>query len=780
MQMNKARSMIPDNSRRDRPTGICRPVLIGLISAMFLSAPLTAGARGETADGSPAERSGTIIMSGSATEDMVRALQGVLSTEQVEQLVRERIDGSKNAINRRRPDEQSTTEFLAAAFVGIGSSVVTAVQELPDMARAAYAGGSQLLRTGSLMGLLLDFVKVGLAIAAGLLALMVIGRLNEKRIGNLLARKPEGLGQTVSILLKRSAIDLAGISGFAIVGYSALHLLFTEPTARSIGWGFIGWLVLLPMGLGAVARFNLAPHRPELRLMHAEDDAAIRMYRDSIGAGVVVGLFGFVLALREQLGLPFDELRVGFWLNAVIYVFFVFGIYRSRHMIAGALIGADDLMGPLSRRIATIWPWIAISIGVISWLVVEAISGVGRQDLVAGGENYLTLFLVGFVPAFDTTLRGTINHLSPPHIGEGAVAERAHLATKRGYLRIGRVIIGAGVILSLAAIWDVDLFNTENTNAGIRFFVGATNGLLVFFAGYLIWEVAGIWINRRLAREHTEAGLDLETDEPGEGGGTGLSRLATVLPVVKLALQSLVVVLTVLIGLDELGFNITPLLAGAGVVGLAIGFGAQTLVRDVVSGVFFLADDAFRIGEYLVIGTTVGTVERISLRSLQLQHHKGPVHTIPYGEIPQVTNNSRDWVIMKLKFTFPFETDANRIKKIFKKIGADMLESDYAQDLIQTFKSQGVYVVDDVGIVIRGKFMARPGRQWIIRKDIYNRVQRALDEAGIQFARKEVRVQIPGLEQNTELSDEQKKAVGAAAAEAADHSSQQQDRNKGM
>ena len=150
-----------------------------------------------------------------------------------------------------------------------------------------------------------------------------------------------------------------------------------------------------------------------------------------------------------------------------------------------------------------------------------------------------------------------------------------------------------------------------------------------------------------------------------------------------------------------------------------------------------------------------------------MRHHKGPVHTIPYGEIPKVTNNSRDWVIMKLEFTFPFETDANKIKKIFKKIGQDMLETEYASDLLQTFKSQGVYDVDDVGIIIRGKFMAKPGTQWAIRKDVYNRIQQALDEADIQFARREVRVQVPGLEQRTDLTDSQKNAIAAAATEAA-------------
>ena len=256
--------------------------------------------------------------------------------------------------------------------------------------------------------------------------------------------------------------------------------------------------------------------------------------------------------------------------------------------------------------------------------------------------------------------------------------------------------------------------------------------MIVLAIGYVVWELVTLWFNRKLAAEMTAAGFDLTADEPGggEGGGVGGSRLSTVLPLLRFTLQTAIIVMTLLIGLGNIGIDITPLLAGAGIVGIAIGFGAQALVRDVVSGVFFLVDDAFRVGEYLEIEGTVGTVEKISLRSLQLRHHKGPAPTIPYGEIPKVTNNSRDWVIVKLKFTFPFETDANKIKKIFKKIGQDMLETEYASDLLQTFKSQGVYDVDDVGIIIRGKFMAKPGTQWAIRKDVYNRIQQALDEAG--------------------------------------------------
>ena len=235
-----------------------------------------------------------------------------------------------------------------------------------------------------------------------------------------------------------------------------------------------------------------------------------------------------------------------------------------------------------------------------------------------------------------------------------------------------------------------------------------------------------------------------------------------------MTLQATIIVLTVLLALSQLGVNITPLLAGAGVLGLAIGFGAQTLVKDIVSGVFFLLDDAFRSGEYIDVGGTEGTVEKISVRSLQLRAVTGPVHVVPYGSISKLTNMSRDWVTMKLKFTIPFETDIDMVRKLFKKIGQEMMEDEnLAPKFLAPFKGQGAADVTDVGIVVRGKFTTRPGDQWEIRKQVYNRVQKAFEERGIDFARKEVRVVMTDVDED-KLSAEDKAKIGGAAAEGAE------------
>ena len=138
--------------------------------------------------------------------------------------------------------------------------------------------------------------------------------------------------------------------------------------------------------------------------------------------------------------------------------------------------------------------------------------------------------------------------------------------------------------------------------------------------------------------------------------------MTTLLPLLRVVLMVTLLLMVAMSILSSMGVNIAPILAGASVLGIAIGFGAQSLVKDVVSGIFFRIDDAFRVGEYVEIDQLRGTVERISIRSLQIRHHRGAVHTLPFGELKSMTDYSRDWVIMKLEFRVPFDTDLKLVK----------------------------------------------------------------------------------------------------------------------
>ena len=192
--------------------------------------------------------------------------------------------------------------------------------------------------------------------------------------------------------------------------------------------------------------------------------------------------------------------------------------------------------------------------------------------------------------------------------------------------------------------------------------------------------------------------------------------------------------MVVMLALSSLGIDIGPLLAGAGVVGIAIGFGAQTLVKDIISGMFFLLDDAFRVGEYTESGSIRGTVEQISIRSLRLRHHRGALHTIPFGSLDTITNYSRDWVIDKMTVSVTYDTDLDKVKKIIKRKELQA-ETEFSPHILQTLKMQGVEQFGDFAIQIRLKMMTKPGEQFVIRRRAYAMIRRSMPTASISLSR---------------------------------------------
>jgi small-conductance mechanosensitive channel len=207
---------------------------------------------------------------------------------------------------------------------------------------------------------------------------------------------------------------------------------------------------------------------------------------------------------------------------------------------------------------------------------------------------------------------------------------------------------------------------------------------------------------------------------------------------------SVLFVMVSLIILSSLGLDIGPLIAGAGVIGLAIGFGSQTLVRDILSGVFFLIDDAFRVGDYIEAGGIKGMVEHISLRSVKLRHPRGMVFTIPFGDMGAVQNFSRDYIITKLDVRVRYDVDVDRISKIVKKINEELQkDEEIGPVLLSKIKSQGVREMDDSAMILRVKFKTPPGEQFVVRREVYKRIQESFREEGIEFAHRNVTVYLP-------------------------------------
>ncbi|MDJ0614067.1 MAG: mechanosensitive ion channel [Rhizobiaceae bacterium] len=327
--------------------------------------------------------------------------------------------------------------------------------------------------------------------------------------------------------------------------------------------------------------------------------------------------------------------------------------------------------------------------------------------------------------------------------------------------RAAGILVAIGGLGYVLSAWDVNIGERGNPITGFL------DTLMVIFFAWFLYSLVIVYINNQLEEEGELAVAD--SGEPGEEmSGQSASRLATLLPLLRNVIVALIIVLAGMIILSNMGVDIAPLFAGAGVIGLAVGFGAQTLIRDIFSGGFFLFDDAFRKGEYIELGQIRGTVEKISLRSFQLRHHNGPLHTIPFGEITQLTNYSRDWVMMKLPLRLTYDTDVERVRKLVKKLGQRLLEHPEVGSLfLQPLKSQGVYKMEDSAMIIRVKFMTKPGDQFVTRKVVYAAIRELFEQEGIRFASKEVTVRIEQEEQK-QLTDAEKTAVAAAARRVAD------------
>jgi small-conductance mechanosensitive channel len=274
---------------------------------------------------------------------------------------------------------------------------------------------------------------------------------------------------------------------------------------------------------------------------------------------------------------------------------------------------------------------------------------------------------------------------------------------------------------------------------------------VVVLLGYVGWALVVRSIDRAL--ENAKA----------ESGTMKAQRLATLLPLLRKFLLVTLALIVVMIVLASLGVEIGPLLAGAGVVGIAIGLGAQQTIADILAGVFFLLEDSFRIGDYVEVGSLRGQVESISLRSMKLRHQRGQVHTLPFGQMKSLTNYTRDWALIRLEFRVAPDTDLELVKKLVKKIAKE-LEADPAlgPGFIQPLKSQGIRNVEDGAIVIGIKYIAKPGTQFLIRKAAYEKLIAAFRENDIALVGRGVVVRV---ETGEPLPSE---AVGAAAAHAID------------
>jgi small-conductance mechanosensitive channel len=499
--------------------------------------------------------------------------------------------------------------------------------------------------------------------------------------------------------------------------------------------------------LGAGAGFLLFRWPPVFRELLVEYLVAIVMLRITIVLIDSVTYSGGEAETSEASNLrilPLDDRQAGFWSSrlAALAAWFAIGY---------ATVDLLDFLGlpPPHRRL------IAYALGL--GLLAIALETVWRQPPRTGNGpaprrrlarwsltayflllwvswasfalNLLWLSMIG--GALLLVLRTL--HRAIPHVLRAPSAERSEalqptmvtLCFERGVR--GALIIGAVVLL--AQKWNLDLSAlTTGDTMIIRLARGLIGAIVIAVLANFAWDLIKTAIDRKLAQ--TAILGPPETPESRRQ-----ARLRTLLPMFRTVTMIVLSAVAVMMALASLGIEIGPLIAGAGVIGLAIGFGAQTLVRDVISGMFYLLDDAFRVGEYIESGNYKGTVESFNLRSVKLRHHRGPLYTVPFGVLGAVKNMSRDWVIDKLMVSIDYDSDLDKAKKLIKEIGKALAaDPEFAPNILGPLKMQGIEQFADYGIQIRMKMTTRPGEQFSIRRKAYKLIKDAFDANGIKFS----------------------------------------------
>lgn len=635
--------------------------------------------------------------------------------------------------------------FLEGLSVGLGG--LARLAELPRALAAAWTrSGSPAALDGAL--------RLALVVAGALGIAWLADRLRAAALAVLVPRSapPADLLGRFGLALQRFAGDL----GVLAVAWLAAGLLLDDllpggsfaPVVgeRLIRAGLMAGLYLV------VGRFLLHPGRHGRPLLPTPRPRwHLGMMLAYGGGGAVISL---TVTLAQAAGADPTVVQGWFLLAAsalTLQKLVWFG--AGRHDIATTFRGgaAPEAVGLPRRLGAATLPWIFIATALLIWVVGSLVAGAPQRihwGYAAGATQILVILVPVVALGIDALAQSLIVHRLEP---ASLTPLQAALVAVTHSLVVGGCWVAG--LYAIAAVWDFYLPDPSS----------AETVETVRFAWKLVACLAAGWIAWRFLRTYFEAHMPAPRSAlPSDEDESELQihgRLATVMPVIRDLSLGLVAALTLLVVLATIGVEVGPLIAGFGVLGLAISFGSQALVRDVVSGIFFMSDDAFRLGEYIETGRLRGTVEKISLRSVQLRHQSGQVHTVPFGQLQAVTNFSRDWSTVKFLLRLDRSAPIEVARRTIKRVGAEMMaDPELAPELILPLKLQGIHDVTETAIVVRLKFTCRPVKPTFLQREALKRILPALQAAGVRLATNAVVVHAP------EPADADRAAGGAAAA----------------
>ncbi|HQS18069.1 mechanosensitive ion channel domain-containing protein [Reyranella sp.] len=581
--------------------------------------------------------------------------------------------------------------------------------------------GAHLLALGQTIGGHAALLLVGIVVAglvAEFITRLILSRARVSAFDRLASKTP------LRAFFRALLLDVLALVALAVAGRLVLGLLgpfdsLGSRLGQMVLHGLVYW-----RAFNLVFRAFLRPSLAEGRIAPVDDGTAHRLLV-ALDLVVLLPLLGSLVARAfNATGANREMTSAATMLYVpVISVLLVVVVWRWRYDMATwltAMVPPTGFSRQLKLDMARTWWMGGLAfyglLGAASVYAALTESGTAARGLSAIESALIALLL------FETLMHRITRHIVSelPMAGD-VVADCVRLLVR---LYVAILIADALMVRVLAAA-TADEWVVHDR--------GAKMAAVTAVAIYAGWRFLKYRMDSYIAA-HPLPSADV-SGHAEEEVRIAASRLRTLMPLLSVVAGTATAVIGGLLVLAELGVNITPLIAGASVLGLAVSFGSQSLVRDIVSGVFFLAEDSFRIGEYVDCSKVMGTVEGFSVRSLKLRHQNGQLNIVPFGQINYITNFSRDWTVVKFSIAFANGTDVELLRKTVKKIGLELMEDpQFKPILLQPLKMQGVVDIKDNSLIVRFKFMARPKNPSMVQRMAIRRMYEQFPALGIQFA----------------------------------------------
>ena len=531
-------------------------------------------------------------------------------------------------------------------------------------------------------------------------------------------------------VLARLILELLPVAAFAAVGNLILTTqLGSEATPRVVTVAMVNAYVLC-RGVLCITRALVSPstNQPSLLIIRDETAVYIDIWMKRI---VIVAVFGVALAnVALLLGLYFPAYQALVKLAVLIaHLFVIIVTLQCRRNAADVIRAPESARGFVAlmrNRLADIWHLIAIAINLALWVVWALQINNGYALVLQYCVTTIAVLVIARLVAM--AIRGGLDRLfriNPDFIQRFPGLEAR---TNRYFPALHNVISGFITVvtaIALLQVWGIDALGWFfNSRTGGRLLSALLTIAIAVMAAFVVWEVSNAAIERHLGRLTKE------------GQYARTARLRTFMPMLRTTLFSVILSVVVLTFLNEVGVNIAPLLAGAGIAGIAIGFGSQKLVQDVITGLFLLIENAMQVGDVVTVSGLTGTVENLSIRTIRLRAGDGSVHIIPFSSVDSVTNTNRGIGNASISVNVAYHEDTDRVGAVLKDIAVQLRRDPKFKTMIRgDLDLWGIDKFDAATVTLVGQIECTDAGRWPVQREFYRRLKLRFQDEGIEIAR---------------------------------------------